>query len=742
MQMSRGPLVCAPPLTTPGPDTTPGPERPPAGGSLRLKELICVTSGFTAVTLVFMAPLMRELKTSLPAWGDPILNAWILAWGADRLPHGLRGFWSPPIFYPYENTLAYSENLLGIAVLVAPVQWIFGNPTLTYNIAFLLSYIVTAVGGYVLARELTGRRDAAVVAGCAFGFAPYRWAQITHLQVLFVGWMPLALWALHRALRSPSWPMFAVLTAAVLLQVFSNAYSAYHLALAIGVVAIWCGARDAHARRTLWRVAAAGVLVGLLLSPALMAYYQVWVGRHPIGGYFSADVGSYLQVAPGLPHAGWLPGTAEEEGRLFPGLVVLALAAIAVAPLGRRWPASPWRWLYGLLAVLAILLSLGPEPTAWGRRIPIPDIYSWLLSTVPLLDALRVPARFGIVAVLAFALLASLGAARVLGRAGRWRAAAAVGAFCAVILWEGHGSPLGMRPHVFPERSDVAAYDWLARQPRGVLLNLPISTLGRGSLEPQFAALVHGHPTVNGISRIETPLQTFLGGSASPLSNPALLPEAVPFLRALGIRYVLIRPDLFFDAGVAERLSGTLARFEGTRLAVRFRDFAIYEIEPDEGGSAPAVGAGTDRLVKVPPTTFRLSASHQPDRLPMAVDEDPDTRWMSGRPQDGTEWVALEFDRPREVARVDLVMSPRSVRDYPRDLEILAGGSAPDEAERTLHRGPILENLGSGWRQSPELPVASIDLPPYPTTRLVLRQLGQAAPWYWSIDELMVWEHP
>jgi len=35
--------------------------------------------------------------------------------------------------------------------------------------------------------------------------------------------------------------------------------------------------------------------------------------------------------------------------------------------------------------------------------------------------------------------------------------------------------------------------------------------------------------------------------------------------------------------------------------------------------------------------------------------------------------------------------------------------------------------------------VASLDLPPYLTARVLIRQLGRAAVW-WSIDELVLWE--
>ena len=134
------------------------------------------------------------------------------------------------------SALAYTENLLGISVLVAPVYWLGHNAILTYNVALLLSFVTSALGAYLLAREVTGRRDAALVCACAFGFAPYRWAQLPHLQVLFVGWLALGLWALHRALRTHSWTMVGVAGLAILMQALANSYAAYQAALAAALV--------------------------------------------------------------------------------------------------------------------------------------------------------------------------------------------------------------------------------------------------------------------------------------------------------------------------------------------------------------------------------------------------------------------------------------------------------------------------------------------------------------------------
>jgi uncharacterized membrane protein len=205
----------------------------------RLREACAVIGGFVALTLAMTYPVVTHMTTALPNdLGDPLLNAWILAWDSDRMLHGLRGLWQAPVFYPYADTLAYSEHLLGIAVIFAPVQWLFGNFLLTYNVAFLFAYVLAGCGTYLLVKSLTGNRWAAWIAGIAFAFCPYRAAQIPHLQMLTSGWMPLGLWALHRYFAQGSRRALLGFSAAFLLQALSNGYSLYFFAVPVAVIVV------------------------------------------------------------------------------------------------------------------------------------------------------------------------------------------------------------------------------------------------------------------------------------------------------------------------------------------------------------------------------------------------------------------------------------------------------------------------------------------------------------------------
>ena len=122
------------------------------------REALAVIGAFGAVAVAATWPLVLRLGDALPVrlGGGPLLNTLLLAWDADRLLHGLQGWWDLPIFHPSTNVLAFSENLLGIALFTAPIQWLTGNPVVTYNLAYLASYVLAGGGMYLLASSLTG----------------------------------------------------------------------------------------------------------------------------------------------------------------------------------------------------------------------------------------------------------------------------------------------------------------------------------------------------------------------------------------------------------------------------------------------------------------------------------------------------------------------------------------------------------------------------------------------------------
>ena len=708
------------------------------------KEAAVVFLAFACLALLATWPLVLHLGRALPGdLGDPLFSSWLLGWDADRLRHGLRGFWDAPILYPSLHTIAFSEHMLGIAIFIAPIIWLTGNPILGYDAAFLLTFIVAGCGMYLLARELTGRRDAAFLAGLMFAWSPMRALHVSHLQVLAWGWMPIALWGLHRFLSKQVVSALAVFACAFTLQAFSNSYFIYYLALASVFVVVYelaaSSAPRADRLRAVGWLAVASALVLLCIGAVAWAYVSVrrqYGFRRPYDDWsmFSANLRSYVS-APDTSRL-WgvvLHGDEFPERQLFPGFVTLLAAAAAF------WPGRPRRrvaFWYGALATVALLLSLGPEPSAWSHRLLPSGPYLWLARIVPGMDGMRVPARLGVVVLLALCVLAALGIARLLEHLQpRTRTATAVLVGIAIAA-EGWAVPLRMAPFDARNRpADRAAYRWLAQQPQGSAIELPILEWSIApTLTYQYATLSHGHPIVNGYSGYGSSLQEFLGGAASPLNDLDRIEDALGLLASVGVRYVLIHPADYEDPHVgADTVAAIRAR---PALAVEeFRSDAVVAFRLTESASLTAPAAPVGQRLHA--TDFRASASDSSDRLSLAFDGDADTRWLTGRPQNGDEWISIAFDRTRDVSAIELQTAERSFGDYPRELQVESVGE--DGRRTVLYQSPMLIPYGRALAQGGSQPALVVNLPANRTRTLTIRQTGRTRRWFWSIHELGIY---
>ena len=725
-------------------------------------EAALVLFAFAGLTLIATFPLVLHLGRALPGdLGDPLFTSWLLGWDADRLRHGLHAFWDAPIFFPSRNTIAFAEHLLGIAVPIAPIIWLTGNPILAYDVAFLLTYVIAGAGMYLLAVELTGRRDAAFLAGLMFAFSPLRALHVSHLQVLAWGWMPIALWGLHgflapltgsadtlkgSAYTRRSIFSLEVFVAAFTTQAFSNSYFLYYLAIAAAFVVVYeltaRPASTADRLRALGALAVASAIILMCVGAVAWAYVSVrrqYGFRRPYDDWtmFSANVRSYVS-APATVRlwATWLHGDEFPERQLFPGLVTLIASAAALWPgPGRRRTAI----LYGALAATAILLSLGPEPAAWSYRVLPSGPYLWLARMVPGMDGMRVPARLGVVVLMALSVLAALGLARVLARLRPHARIVTVVLVGAVVFAEGWAVPLRMAPVDARGRpGDRGAYRWLAQQPQGAAIELPILEWAIApTLTYQYATLSHGHPIVNGYSGYGSPLQEFLGGAASPLNDLDRVEDALDLLRAVGVRYVLVHPGDYADPNVGADTAAAI-RAHPRLASEEFRSDAVVAFRLGDGDARHADPSATPAGRRLRATDFHADASDAEDRLPLAFDGDGDTRWLTGRPQNGDEWIRIAFDRTRDVSAIELQTAARSFGDYPRELLVESAGG--DGASRVLYQGPMLVPYGRTLAQGGPQPILVVSLPANRTRTLTIRQTGHARRWFWSIHELAILE--
>jgi hypothetical protein len=397
-----------------------------------------------------------------------------------------------------------------------------------------------------------GVSGALLLAPTVLVFLPYRRAQAdVGLRRPLAGWAPSP----ESFLAAPTHVQMYVLSffpeANVIEKASAFLFPGYVPLLLAGAALLW-GAAGLVPRR--WRARRPAPALGRGWRRAALALEVVALASLAIGVWVAA-VGpirlrwdTTLLLSARDPLRPWV---------LFAVAAALRVALARRAPLEflprlrrrretyRQW-AAPWRQsatgVYVLVTLAGLLLAAGPPIGIW------PFVY-WM----PVLNFIRVPSRFIILAVLGLAVLAAIGFDRLSARLGP-RRRAVVGAFLGAFLAAEFVSiPL---PSVLFRVEIPPVHRWLARQPKPfVLAEVPVWA-ARNQTMYMLYSTAHWQKTVNGYSGLEPP------GHSDLYSKLRNFPDEVSLrmLQEFGVTYVVVHAEMYAPEDWTE-VRERLARF-------------------------------------------------------------------------------------------------------------------------------------------------------------------------------------
>ena len=541
------------------------------------KEIWTTAVVFTVLTVVFAYPLStRAASVMLEDQPDFHLFIWTFGWLAHAWSHDPLSLFDANIFYPLENTLAFSENLIGSGFIAAPVIWLTGNHVLATNLASLTSVVLCGIGAYVLGRALGLRPPAACICAIIFAFCPARFFRIGQLHLTAVQWLPFTLAFLHGYFHSGRARDLRIAAAFFSLQALASGHGAAFAVVAIaGLFAYRFAVGDPLA--PVQRLRDLGVTGVLLLLPAVLIAIPYGIVQRDMGLRRGLDTTvlpavSFL-ASPSKLHQAilslFVPLSSVNDvahAFLFPGYLPPLLAVAAVALAGRRlWKERPTdhTLFYLLLTIVTVLLIVGPPFGIWRF------VY-WL----PGLNFIRVPSRFIILTVLAIAVLAGYAFERLQERFG-WRSPWGVaGALAVALLVEFSSVPLKVTP--FSTRP-LAAERWLADQPKPfVVAEVPVFGVGRDHSTYMLHSMAHWQKTVHGFSGIDPPQHVALYEAMKGFPDA----ESLTRMREFGVTYVVLHLDRY-DSDEWEPVAARLPE-AATELEVVFQDMRsrVYRLLP------------------------------------------------------------------------------------------------------------------------------------------------------------------
>ena len=162
------------------------------------RALLLALVVFLLLTAIHTWPLATGLDELSRENNDERLNTWALAWIAHQLPRDPLHLFDGNIFHPNGSTLAYSEPLLIPGVVSAPLRWAGASPVLTHNVMVVIGLVLTALAAFVLVTRWTRDTWTGLVTGSLLAFNTQLLTRLSHLQILHLFWLPLAVLALDK----------------------------------------------------------------------------------------------------------------------------------------------------------------------------------------------------------------------------------------------------------------------------------------------------------------------------------------------------------------------------------------------------------------------------------------------------------------------------------------------------------------------------------------------------------------
>ena len=718
--------------------------------------------------------------------GDPVLNASILHWNARTLPL-TDEWWNFPAYAPAPGITAFTEHLLGFYPVATPLTWLTGHPVVTYDLVCLLSFPLTGLATFSLARRLTGSRVGAFVAAIAVTFAPYRVSQLSHVQMLWTFGIPLALLGLHQWVDDRSPRGLALFAGGWLLTATANGY----LMAFFGIYLLFWLAWFCTTPATIARVpaiAGVGVIASLPLVPVLLGYFdvhRVYGLQRSVGevASFSADLTGILRPygrSAFVPHL--IPGI-EGEGALYPGIAIVGLALLGIVGSTRR--AESTRrvpgWVPGALLAAAVLFLAA---AAVGATTNVR--YDLGFARVSISSPGK-PLTFGILA-----LIAAMATNPHIGAVLRMRSPVMFHAVMVVVVWI-----LSLGPVARVNGIEVAAglpYQWLLDIPGMTALRVParfwiLGTISLGLLAGYGAArlrtsigrsavvmmvalmLAESWPLTAGNTVNAFPAVAPVRGDSGPVLELPLErvdQNTVALLRAVTGRYRTMNGYSGFEP----------PHFAPLRLGVRLRDSAVLNelrrwtpfhvsvpsddadglrtwisttqreatLVAEAGGrvlyALPRIGgtvsSSSGPLAKMSPdpilpfTIARASCGHA--LLPDLHDGSLVTRWECGPGHPG-QFLEADLGATRSVSGIINTLGPYS-NDAPRALRIAMSNDGKQWT--TAWEGLVGHLALRAALQMPSRLDVHVPFPPVSARYVRITQTGDPTEWFWSIAELAI----
>jgi hypothetical protein len=537
-----------------------------------------VVALFIILVVVMTYPLVFNITTYMPGFFSSdesfavIWNAWMTKYSS---LHHLSIKKTDFIAYPFGVDFFTNQPFALLWFSVNYLLAIFTTPALTYNIQVLSNLFLAAFFMFLLVRRITHDDYSAFFSGVIFGFCPYIFVRSwQHLGETYIWAIPMVLFSLFR-LRDKNTVSVNIAIVISFVIASLNLFILVYILVIVALLLCYLFIRWNENKIFIRRILFISLFVFLALLPQMYPVIrQMFILKatppsvfnpyhRPFEDLFAQSARPLSYILPTAMHPLFGPftrkfvgtklyGASFTEHTLYLGWVPMLLAFLAFRARRRMHKEKKGTdsvysniersdiLFFSLVAFLAWLISQPPWWNFGPLKIFMPSYLGYKI-----LPMFRAYCRFGVVVMMAIAVLAGFGLKGFL--AGRKRAGskfAIASIFSCLVLFEFWNYP----PYkVIDIAKAPDVYSWVKAQPDNtVIAEYPLDARSPNDLYKLYQ-ITHEKKMINGS------VNTSTGRLAHEVAQELVILsdlKTVQKLRWLGVRYVLVHHEGYLETEI------------------------------------------------------------------------------------------------------------------------------------------------------------------------------------------------
>lgn len=531
----------------------------------KLAIFACFIFFFIGVFITY--PLIFHLGDYVTSYGDELLIGWIHNWVLHAISTDPLSVFNANIFYPYHNTLAYSDAFIISSLLAWIPLLILKEPITVVNFILIVSIFLLGFSLYLLAYSLTKNFLASLLTGVLVLFSPAVLGYYIHLQMLFIACVPLAILFFLLFMKTGETRYFGISLVFFLLQIYNSFLPAYFIVFSFVIIFLYRWLSDKTTVKQFF-TGRNSILIGIILLiafPVIVPYLQVskefnytrdirdavHLALQPEDMLYTSQFSRFYPYLNNLPFNKVSQNDEFKAGFLGAAFTLLTLYALWYCVKNFKTINYVFKSFF-TIGIVGWIISLGPV-LHLGRQtvhepflIPLP--YALFYYVLPGFNGFRNSARWEMLFVLVMAILIALVLNQMFQRLSVKKQITMYLILFAAIIIE-FNFPMQFQKMIqvkdFPK-----VYSWIATTPKdAAIIEMPIYNwnmfpYGMIELHRMYYSTVHFRKMVNGGSGFTPPPFEKLYYELD-----ATFPSDVSLdtLKKMGITYIVVHKKEYDD---------------------------------------------------------------------------------------------------------------------------------------------------------------------------------------------------